>query len=212
MNGNSVFMYLHNLFSSKLPDDMIYYLVPFYIKQYECKHCLIPDVKIKQCIHCKKNACKKCTIEMCTHCNGDSVLCKGCMYNEYKHFTTLLHDLRCDMCLTYKMCNGCAKKYVQRCNWCFKLLCPQMTIHDCSLKYDIIKDDMEGYLWLNNNTKFVKMFENACKWYQKTGTYYEPHILYEYTQGESLEEYLNDGGDVDKIPDSMYHLIEKTNY
>lgn len=208
MNVNSVYMYLHDIFSSKLPDDMISYLVPFYIKQYECVHCLIPHQNIKQCIHCKKNVCKMCVVETCTRCNN-SILCKCCMYNQYKHFTTLLHDLKCDSCLTYKLCNACGKKYIERCGWCFKLLCPQMTQHDCPLKFNIIKDDIDGYLWLNNNTKFIQNFYNACKWYHQKGTYYEPHILYEHIQSESLEDYLNDGGNVDKIPDSIYHLINR---
>ena len=208
MTPRSVYTYLYNLFHSKLSDDMIYYLVPFYIKQYECRHCLIPCTTIKQCIHCKTNVCDNCTFEKCTHC-GDNVLCKGCMFNEYKHFTTLLHDLKCDStCLTYKLCNVCAKDNVEKCGWCFKLLCPQMTQHDCILKYNIVKDDIEGYKWLNDNTNFSTLFDDACKWYHKTEGYYEPHVLYEYIQGESLEEYLKEGNDVDKIPDSIYHLLQ----
>ena len=207
LEPKNVLHFLYNIFNTKLPFDMIEYLVPFYIKQYTCNFCTIANLHLNTCIHCHNQVCKGCTIDYCDKCQ-EILLCRQCLHEGYNYFTTILHNIDCHYCLNNTYCKMCSNKLLKKCGWCLQYTCPNIIEHDCDVKQDTIYDKRAHY-WLKTFTDFDNCFQEMVDWYQAQDKPYQVDILYEAMQLEALEKYLELGNDVYNIPKSLRWLVQK---
>jgi len=205
LNKDNVYTFLHSAFNGALPDDIIHYLVPFYIELYKCKVCCKSSMHIKKCIHCNTNVCGGCIIDYCDKCN-DVVLCKKCIDFGHNYFSSLIHGMECHSCF-YKVCNTCCKS-LKRCGWCLQYMCATTETHTCQVKYDIV--NKREYYWLQNFTRFDTLFQDACDWYRDTKIQYDVHLLYDAIKVEAIEDYLEQGGYKLDVPKSLRYMLRGT--
>lgn len=202
LERDNVYTFLHKIFYKTLSEDVIYYLVPFYIDLYKCKACSKSSTHVKTCIHCNTNVCGGCIIDYCDKCN-DVVLCKRCLDFGNHYFSSLIHGMECHHCF-YKVCNKCTSDF-KKCGWCLQYMCMKTDTHVCQQKYEIVSK--REYYWLQSFTKFDEFFQNSCDWYVEKKRNYDPYILYDAIKLEALEDYIEQGGCVLDVPKSMRYLV-----
>lgn len=229
----NTFTFLYNALNGILPEDVIHYLVPFYIDLYKCgsqnaerdtqnvergstsfdtqnvergSTCRGPSVHNKPCIHCKTNVCGNCVSVYCDCCN-DTILCNSCKNVDYNYFPMLKHGY-ITFSNEYNACKMCCK-YMKKCGWCTQYIFPDETfcgIHTCKRKYEIV--NKREYYWLQQYTRFDTLFHEACEWYFTNNRQYQPELLYEAIRLEAIQDFIEQGGGcVFDVPKSMRLLL-----